>query len=131
MDISVLISMLTGGAFLAFLQFMIQRHDAKKEKRDDVREALNKLDDRLTSIEVELAMERATTARVRILRCSDEITRGVRHSKEYFDQTLDDINDYNHYCDKHPEFKNSKAGLAIKNIERVYEKCLQGNDFLA
>lgn len=130
MDITVLISMLTGGAFLAFLQFLIQRHDTKKEKNDDVKEALGKLDERLTAIEDDLALERATTARVRILRCSDEITRGIRHSKEYFDQTLDDINVYNHHCDSHPDFKNSKAVLAIRNIERVYENCLQENDFL-
>lgn len=130
MDITVLASMITGGAFLAFLQFLIERHDSRKEKRDEVKEALQKLDERLTDIEGELGLERATTARVRILRCSDEITRGVRHSKEYFDQTLDDINNYNQYCSGHPDFKNRKAVLAIENIERVYEKCLQENDFL-
>lgn len=130
MDISVLASIVFGGAFLAFLQFLIQRHDAKKEKKDDVKAALDKLDKRLTDIEGELGLERATTARVRILRCSDEITRGVRHSKEYFDQTLEDINNYNQYCSDHPDFKNRKAVLAIENIERVYEKCLQENDFL-
>lgn len=130
MDITVLASMITGGAFLAFLQFMIQRHDQKKDKTDEVKTALEGLDKRLTDIEGELALERVTTARVRILRCSDEITRGVRHSKEYLDQTLEDINGYTQYCAGHPEYLNRKAALAIENIERVYEKCLQENDFL-
>ena len=130
MDITVLASMITGGAFLAFLQFLIQRHDAKKDKKSEIKIALDDLDKRLTGIEGELALERAVTARVRILRCSDEITRGVRHSKEYFDQTLEDINQYNGYCSNNPEFLNRKAVLAVENIERVYEKCLQENDFL-
>ena len=130
MDYTVLASIVFGGAFLAFIQYLIDRHDRKKEKKDDCKAELIKLNTRLDDIEMELGLERATTARVRILRCSDEITRGVRHSKEYFDQTLEDINNYNLYCGAHPEFKNRKAVLAIENIERAYEKCLQDNDFL-
>ena len=130
MDLTVLVSVVFGGAFLAFIEFLIQRHDAKADKKDEVKESLDKLNERVTGIEDELARSVATTSRVRILRCSDEITRGVRHSKEYFDQMLEDVNRYSAYCSAHPEFHNSKATLAIKNVERVYEKCLQDNDFL-
>ena len=130
MDFSILLSLITGGAFLAFLQFLITRHDEKKDKNSTVTRALEALDQRMTAIEGQLALERAITARVRILRCSDEIRRGVLHSKEYLDQTLEDINTYNMYCKENEDFKNRKAALAIENIERVYENCLQQNDFL-
>lgn len=69
-------------------------------------------------------------ARIRILRCSDEVYRGDRHSKEYFDNVLDDITTYTEYCRSHPDFKNEKAVLAINRIEEVYERCLEEHGFL-
>ena len=130
MDLTVLVSMLTGGAFLAFLQFMIQRHDNKSEKRNELFAKLDALDDRLDVIEGQMDKERAVQSRIRVLRLSDEIRRGVLHSKEYFDQCLDDVTLYRQYCHDHPEFENSKAVLAIESIEKIYAKCLEQNDFL-
>ena len=58
------------------------------------------------------------------------ILHKMRHSKEMFDQINEDIDAYRKYCDKHPEYKNNKAVMAIGNIEKVYGMCLEQHDFL-
>lgn len=126
----ILISILGCGALFAFAQFLIIRHDEKNSKNDAVLLAIDKIDSRLTGIERRMEVNEAANNRVRILRCSDEIQQGIKHSKEYFDQTLDDITAYEKYCAEHPEFLNKKAEHAIKNIERVYDDCIVNDKFL-
>lgn len=70
------------------------------------------------------------SARRRILRTNDEIYNHVKHSREYFDDVLEDINAYENYCRKNPDFRNGKAALAIENIERVYRECMKEGNFL-
>lgn len=72
----------------------------------------------------------ANQARTRILRFNDELLGEKRHSKEMFDSVLEDIDAYEKYCNAHPEYKNSKAVLAIANVKRCYEKCEIDRDFL-
>ena len=67
---------------------------------------------------------------MRILRFADEILQGELHSREHFDEVLEDITEYNRYCARHPEFPNDKATLSIAHIERVYRARLEKNDFL-
>lgn len=69
-------------------------------------------------------------SRTHILRFGDEILHGVSHSKEHFDQILDDISDYERYCDTHPAYPNGKAVAAIKQIKKTYQECLDKNNFL-
>ena len=59
----------------------------------------------------------AYTWRYRILRFNDEIIQEVRHTKEHFDQILEDIDNYEKFCKENPDFPNNKAVLAIKNIK--------------
>lgn len=68
--------------------------------------------------------------RMRILRFADELRRGIDHSEEFFDQVLDDITDYKHYCESHTDYENNKAVAAIQKIERTYQERLDKNDFL-
>lgn len=70
------------------------------------------------------------TWRYRILRFNDEIIQEVRHTKEHFDQILEDIDNYEKFCKENPDFPNNKAVLAIKNIKDVYDRCVEENDFL-
>lgn len=72
----------------------------------------------------------ATTSRYRILRFNDEVLHDQHHTKEHFDQILDDITRYERYCNEHPEYENNKAVFAIANIKRVYQKCADENIFL-
>jgi len=124
------LSMILGGAFLTFLQFLINRHDMKNEKMQSMMDDIKSIKEELNRIWEDIEEDKATDARIRILRFSDEIRHGVRHSKEHFDQTNDDIDDYRTYCNDHPDYENNRSVQAIANIERVYQKCLQENDFL-
>lgn len=72
----------------------------------------------------------AVDCRVRILTFADEIRRKERHSKETFDQVLSDIDTYERYCDKHPDFMNHKTVAAKSKILEVYSECMDKNDFL-
>lgn len=56
--------------------------------------------------------------------------RGMKHSQENFDQVLSDIDDYEHYCNNHPEFKNNKTVAAKEKILKVYSERMDNNDFL-
>lgn len=78
----------------------------------------------------EIEKKAAIEARTNILRFDDELYNGMRHSKEYFVQELDDIDTYERYCDGHPEFKNSCAVEAIQHIRETYHKCLSDHKFI-
>lgn len=112
------------------LQYFINRSDRKKEKDEGVSAEVTELRKDVGKLTGELAEDRATNARIRILRFSDEVRHGVRHSKESFDQVNLDIDTYRRYCEDHPEYKNNRAVMAIANIERVYADCLRKQDFL-
>ena len=91
---------------------------------------IEKVESEVSGIRKEMGEDRAISARVRILRFNDEMMSNQRHSKESFDQVLDDCTDYEHYCNTHPDFKNNRTKMAVQNIERCYQKCLETHDFL-
>lgn len=105
-----------------------------QEKFNEVFEQLSdKIDavkTHLEEMEVKNDENRATDCRYRILRFNDEILHDERHTKEHFDQILEDVTKYEKYCKAHPSYSNNKAVMAIKNIKRVYEKCTNENTFL-
>lgn len=72
----------------------------------------------------------ADTVRSRILRFNNELIRDVPHTKEDFIDILADIDFYEEFCRKHPDYKNNRAAHAIANIGRVYDERLQKHDFL-
>ena len=74
--------------------------------------------------------ERVRNARQRILRFNDELLFRTKHSKEHYDDVLEDIDKYEEYCMNHPEYKNNKANRAIENIRNQYDSHLQNHDFL-
>lgn len=83
-----------------------------------------------TEVIEKLDENEATNARYRILRFDDEIRHKVKHTEEHFNQIMGDIDNYERYCNGHPNYKNSKAVSAIDNIRRTYEKCRNENSFL-
>ena len=72
----------------------------------------------------------AQAARRRILRFNDELLRNLDHSKEYFDDILEDVKIYDDYCEEHRDFTNGKTVMATKNIKQCYEQCMQKHSFL-
>ncbi len=96
----------------------------------DVIERVDVLEKKMDSIESSNSKRDAVNCRVRILRYADEMRVGIRHSKESFDQILDDIDSYKRYCENHADFKNSKAVAATEIILSTYAECMDKNDFL-
>lgn len=112
-------------------------HDQSIEMRDNLSKSINELKDQLKEMKhsiddmrTENSEDLAYTWRYRILRFDDEIRHDEKHTKEHFDQILDDITKYERYCDEHPDFPNNKAVFAIKNIKKIYQKCTDDGAFL-
>ena len=75
-------------------------------------------------------LDTVKASRLRILRFNDELIRGLTHTKEHFDEILEDVNVYDKYCKEHEEYENAKAELSIQNIKRVYQHLEKTNGFL-
>lgn len=98
---------------------------------------LGGIDSRLVEIKKEvdgirdiIEEREAVLARTHILRFNDELLASQKHSKEYFDQTLEDIDRYDKYCDAHPAFKNSRTVISAQNIKDTYNGLLKEHKFL-
>ena len=78
----------------------------------------------------ELMSTMAFDRRNRILIFADELRIGIDHSEEYFNQILEDCDEYTKYCNSHPDYTNSKAVDAIALVKEVYHKCKAENKFI-
>lgn len=100
----------------------------------DVRRYMDEIDSKIDAMQLDLnerqELEGALSARRRILRFNDELLQDMKHSKEMFNNVLDDITSYTNYCETHKGFKNQKVVLAIENVKRVYQNCMIEHDFL-
>lgn len=113
-------------------------HNQSIQIRDGLSNSINQLSAKIdktnrTLAEMQLKSKRdyATTCRYRIIRFNDELLEKDRlHTKEHFDQILDDIDEYEDYCRQDPDYQNSKAVMAIKHIRQVYQKCNNEGTFL-
>ena len=118
-----LVGALTGSGVMTVILAILQRRWQQNDKLEEIRRDLKshcKADD-----------ERyIKQCRTRILRFNDELIRGIRHTKEHFDDVLDDITEYTRYCEANKDYKNEKAVQAIANVRRTYQKCEEDNDFL-
>lgn len=125
-----IIEFFIGGAFATLLMFFVNRHDQRKDKKDEILARLSAIEKRIDILAAKGDEREAVAARVRILRFGDELLEKKRHSKDSFDQCLSDITNYDHYCDLHPEFKNHQTATTVEVIKKVYEDCLVTGDFL-
>jgi hypothetical protein len=121
--IAIICAVFASSGLWGLIQFLINRKDSIGEKIDKLTEMVKEVSDRVDS-------SSATNARTRVLRFDDELINGVHHSREYFKQTLEEIDTYETYCQKHPEFKNNACVLAIEHIRRVYSHLQDNNGFV-
>lgn len=105
-------------------------HKDLVDKLESVQDDVQNLQKKHDELRKRMDKDDTDQCRTRILRFSDELRRGVGHSEEFFNQILDDISDYERYCIEHPEYRNNKAGNAIAEIDKVYQKCMEKNSFL-
>ena len=97
-------------------------------------EMVSRMDDLNKKLETHIQntkMEYTRQARQRILLFSDEVLIGRGHSKEHYNEILEDIDKYEKYCESHPEFVNNKAVIAIETIKDSYQDCIENKSFLA
>lgn len=113
-----LVSLLSATAVWDFVKFLINRKDDTKAQIVEVKNSINKLGERIDR-------NQAILARTHILRFDDELLNDINHSKEYFSQTLQDIDVYEAFCMDHPNFKNSYAMAAINHIRSTYDELLK------
>lgn len=116
------LSLLIGGGLLAFIQFLINRHDGKHDKLEGLLKTIQAVDKKVDALDEAMQERDAVLARTRILRFRDELYNDVRHSDEYFLQTIDDIKTYEKFCEKHPRFANGRTETAAKYIREEHER---------
>lgn len=119
----IVIAVLASSGLWGVIQYLISRRDKTAEKLDKLTDLVQEVSDRVDTTN-------ATNARTRILRFDDELINGVHHSKEYFQQILEEIDTYEVYCGKHPDYKNSACTLAIDHIRHTYTKLLEERGFV-
>lgn len=74
--------------------------------------------------------EKARSQRYRILMFYDEMCENKSHSESHFEDILEDIDEYEKYCDLHPDFKNNRGKVAMEYITEVYKKLKKSGGFL-
>ena len=126
---AVAVALISGG-LVGFIEFLIRRSDAKKDKNSEILKAIKDLADKITGIEGRMDKENADEARRNILAFDDELRRKVDHSEESYNQVLADIKFYRHYCREHDEYENDKATSAITHIRETYQEVKNANRFI-
>ena len=127
--IAVVAAVLGSNGLWMLIQSRFARKDAKEDKTDKVIEAIKDLRTQVEGIGDRVDRNAAVLARTHILRFNDELINGVQHSQEYFRQQLQDIDTYESYCRKNPDFQNSYALMAIDNIRSTYRKLMEKGEF--
>lgn len=141
MDIMTsIVGVLLGGGILAFIQFLITRHDSKHDKVEEVnksiqalsekvKERFDVLDRKIDTVDTKGDERFAVSSRVRILRFEDELQEKRKHSKDSWDQAMSDIDYYETYCNSHPEFKNNQTVATVEHIKNGYMERLEKHDW--
>lgn len=141
MDILItILGVVLGGGILAFIQFLITRHDNKHDRlkgvtdsiktlSDDMNIRFDALDKKIDTVEAKADENFTVSCRVRILRFEDELQEKRRHSKDAWDQVMSDIDTYEDYCDDHPKFKNNQTAATIEHIKHGYNERLEKKDW--
>lgn len=125
-----ILSILVGGGLLAFIQFLISRHDSKHDRLKGIVESIDRLSEKVDRLEQKGDERNAVSMRVRILRFRDEMLEGQNHTHDSFQQVLSDIDDYEKYCEKNPDFRNGQTTATIEHIKHNYAERLEKHDFL-
>ena len=135
---AILLAAIAAPGFWEFLKNVFDRITQRKKvtieeigtKLDEQSKQIDSLEEAFNQKNKEDAEKEAKAARRRILRADDEIRMGMKHSKDFFDDVLRDIDAYEEFCDEHPHFKNRCAESASKNVAETYETCKAQNSFL-
>ena len=120
--IAVVVAVVGSNALWGFLQFLLERKDKKNDCSKKILEAIQK-------INTKIDQRTAVGCRIRILKFMDEIIEGWEHSKDSYNQIMQDITHYHQYCEEHPQFLNHQTDATIERLRKDYEQRLATNDF--
>lgn len=124
----LIIALLASGGLFSFIQFFISFGFSRKDKTKEIKEELKELKEEqqegFKELNNKVDFNAAVLARTHILRFNDEIMNGMKHSREYWRQQLDDCDTYEEFCRENPDFKNSYTEIADKNIKTTFEKLM-------
>ena len=121
--ITLAIALVGSQGFWTFLSsYLTNRKNKNKELQDDIKTIKNEVSDLSKS----LNEHKANISRTNIIKFNDEVLNKVKHSKESFDLILLDIDNYEKYCDGHPEYLNNKTQLSVENIKHIYQEHIGG-----
>ena len=118
-----------GGALVTLITFLINRHDKRKDSMKAIKDELETIKQDIKRLDEKGDRRETVNCHVRILRFEDELQENRKHSKDSFDQVMTDITTYAHYCENHPEFKNSQTAATVEHIRNVYAERLEKRDF--
>ena len=123
-----LILVLVSGGLFSFIQFFItfgfSRKDKTKELEKQLVEIKEDQHEGFRKLNTKVDYNAAVLARTHILRFNDEILNGMKHSREYWRQQLDDCDTYEEFCKENPDFKNSYTEIADENIKNTFAKLM-------
>lgn len=86
---------------------------------------IKSVSDKVDALEKKVDENQATTIRVRILNFENELQEGRKHSKDSWDQVMDDIHRYENYTNEHPEFINNITIASTNHITKKYSELLE------
>ena len=87
---------------------------------EETRKSLDILDEKLTNHIKENEEEYIDECRRRILVFNEKVLANDNVTKERYDSILEDIDEYEDYCENHKGYQNSKAVLSIQNLKHDY-----------
>ena len=114
--------LVAGGSILAFIQFLINRHDKKHDRFAEIMETMQDIRKEVQEIKKDASKSEAIRSRTSILRFQDELYNDIKHSREYFDQVLDDIETYEKFCHENPDFQNGRTKAAAQYIREERDR---------
>ena len=120
--ITVIVAIIGSNALWGFIQFLLERKDKKQDCSQKILEAIQKINNKIDQ-------RTAIGCRIRILKFMDEIIEGWEHSKDSYNQIMQDITHYHQYCEEHPQFINHQTDATIEHLKKDYEQRLAKNDF--
>ena len=116
----IIVAVLASGAVFSFVQFLITFGFSRADKSKEIEKKVDALSEKIDE-------NQAINARVHLLRFADELRGGMKHSEEYYKQTLLDAKNYESYTQTHPDFSNGITELSIEFIKKHYtEEILNG-----
>ena len=131
--VRVILSDVLPALITGVVSVIIASNATRREKEKEKNVVVERLDDLSRKLDNHIQEDneaKADEGRLRVLRFGDEVRRGIQHTEEHWADILRDIDRYEDYCDKHPDYENNRATRTIQYLKNIFDEHLENNDFL-